>query len=683
MMGTGRPVSLVSDTYLALSHERGCLTFVHRMFSLKNKKQNRVVFITALLVFASGVFLLTPSVAHGAYIIDTAIKGLLLAIFTMMGWLTSIAITIFSWAVNPDYISGNDGLLNRSSVYAMWKFIRDFFNLFFILTLLYTAFTIVFQVAKDYKKTLLSLVLAALFINFSFPVTRVIIDMANVPMYYFANQIGSQTGGSGNNWLGPVLSASQLKDILIPRGENSGSVNLETTDMSRLIMAIVFLFLFSITLLVLALMFIVRLAALIILLIFSSVGFAAAAMPALSKYSNQWWEKLWQYVIFGPAAMLMLFVATRFFAEISKDNTSAQFLAAGINNATPETAGFISSMAMFSIPIIILWMAIGLASSFSIAGAGAVVGTGQKFAKWAGKKTYNNPIGRGLYGGIKKVGMEGKVFGGDYSKLKLGRFQVGKALTGNYWAKPSKLEATIRGGMTGRSGAVKEQNKLHQQEVNERVKKNKENQVGDSALTLQLDSSDRVEREAAALYMVETKGIDSALRLKKALVAVGDNRDYVASILKSAPDRATAGLSGADLKAITNNEAFAQRDAQNKPMKNGRGEYVVEDSANFQAIKEKLKDSGQLKTLLEYERDQNVLDGKSSGVALNDALLKVLGNLTAKDLAKQTSLHDNSNFNAHLKIELTYPENRQYYQDVFKNMTKESQQKWITAGNTP
>ena len=159
------------------------------MFSLKNKKQNRVVFALALFLLSSGVFFLSSSATYAFSPLDAvgntlyeAFLGLLYGVFVMVGWFASIAITIFGWAINPDYISGDSGLLNRSSIYEMWKFIRDFFNLFFILTLLYTAFTIVFQVAKDYKKTLLSLVMAALFVNFSFPITRVIIDVTNVPM---------------------------------------------------------------------------------------------------------------------------------------------------------------------------------------------------------------------------------------------------------------------------------------------------------------------------------------------------------------------------------------------------------------------------------------------------------------------------------------------------------------------
>lgn len=361
----------------------------------KNKRQNIVVSAFTLLAFASGIFFLTPSFAHAASFWDifttNPFKWLLYGLFWVCGLIASMAITLFEWAVNPDYTSGSGGLLNRASVYTMWQFVRDFFNLFFILTLLYTAFTIVFQVASNYKKTLLSIVLAALFVNFSFPITRVIIDVTNVPMYYFVNQIGST--GENKEILGTVLSASKIQGILIPGSESGiGDVNIKEMGVSQLLMAIIFLFIFSITLLVLAILFVIRLIALVVLLIFSSVGFAASVIPGLGKYGSMWWDKLWQYTFFGPAAMLMLFVATTFFAEIAQDNTKAQFVESAIANVASSEAGFVSSMAMFTVPIIMLWMAIGLATSMSIMGAGAVAGTGQKFAKWAGRKATVSPV---------------------------------------------------------------------------------------------------------------------------------------------------------------------------------------------------------------------------------------------------------------------------------------------------
>lgn len=375
---------------------------MHGMFSLKNKKQNRVVFALALFLFSSGIFFLLPGTVHadawgavkevvgGAIggVLDStvglALRGLLYAVFVLLGWFTSVAVTLFEWCINPDYISGNGGLLNKQSVYANWKFIRDFFNLFFILTLLYTAFTIVFQVAKNYKQTLLSIILAAMFVNFSFPITRVIIDVTNVPMYYFVNQMMAKE--EGKSAFGNFLGASKIQDALIPE-----SYSVATGSTTQLLMAIVMLFMFMIALLVFSVLMVVRLVAIVMLLIFSSVGFAASVIPGMQEYGDKWWKALWQYSLFGPTSMLMMLIATRFFEEIGKDGTRGQFMQVAISNATPAESGMIASVAMFSIPIIMMWFAIGIGMSSSIVGAGAVVGLGYAAIKGTGRFVTRTP----------------------------------------------------------------------------------------------------------------------------------------------------------------------------------------------------------------------------------------------------------------------------------------------------
>jgi len=412
-------------------------------FTEKNRKKNLIIFLLALPLFCGAVFLLQAhSVDAQGYVgmptataqkasadaanqaaggggnwisnaFDLVFKGILLGIFTMIGWMASVAITLFEWVIKPENVSGTQGLLNQSVVYEMWKFIRDFFNLFFILVLLYVAFKIVFQIEHDFKKTLLSIVLAALFINFSYPVTRVLIDVTNVPMYFFANQMASTNGG-GTSVFGQSLSASRIKGILIPGAENGGSVVLldPKNTYGRFLIAIVFMFLFAVTLLVLAVMFVVRLVALVILVIFSPVGFAASIVPGLSSYSKMWWDNFWKYAFFGPAAMLMLLVSVRFFSALGDEKTGIfKGVVAAANSNVSSDPTFFASMALFSVPIIMLWMAMGLAQEFSIKGAGSVVGMGQKFSTWAGKAPF-----RAGWAGAKWAGGKAE------SKLAKGKF---------------------------------------------------------------------------------------------------------------------------------------------------------------------------------------------------------------------------------------------------------------------
>ena len=106
--------------------------------------------------------------------IKSAISWILYKIFQVLVWVGAAAIGLFSFALNADLISGPKGLLNQPVIYELWKFIRDFCNIFFILMLLIGAFSMVFQLSSyNAKKTLLSIILMALFVNFSFPLSQI------------------------------------------------------------------------------------------------------------------------------------------------------------------------------------------------------------------------------------------------------------------------------------------------------------------------------------------------------------------------------------------------------------------------------------------------------------------------------------------------------------------------------
>lgn len=600
------------------------------MVLAQNKKKNYFFsYFFVILAVAGSLFFLSPSLAHAGAVGDVIsypFKMILYGIFLVMGFLVSVALTLFEWAIDPSYISGAKSFLNASSTYGMWKFVRDFFNLFFILSLLYLAFTTIFQVAKDYKKSLLSLVIMALLVNFSFPISRFLIDVTNVPMYFFASQIFSGTAKPGQDALSSVLSASKLENILIQK-EGSGAEatfnpNSPGNTFARLIMAIVFMFIFAITLLVLAVMFVIRLIALVLLVIFSAVGFVGPVIPGMADLSEKWWKQFWNYALYGPAAMLMLLIATRFFSQIGSDSTfdSMKAVSSGI---TPDSsmAGFVGSMAMFSIPIVMLWFAIGLAGSFSMIGAGAVVGWGQGFIKKSGKKFGN---------GAKWVGLHNPV-----TNTARGAGQgVKQRFNDNKWVKwaksPSWFEAGAKGAATGKgwkSGAKSAQTRYRDEQVREKVEEHKKNKTNASVLEADMKSQDEVKRRSAAFAIADSKNITTPERLHLALSAVADDMDQYAKILQSADGKAL------NMSVTQIEEATAERDSEGKIKKDAAGKIIVNSKA-LDAVSGKAKKEGQANTLVEYQVS-------TTGVARDVAIEDVLKGTSMKEKVKQESLFTN------------------------------------------
>jgi len=532
---------------------------------VRNKNTKKISYVASgffLLLVAVGISF--PGVASAGWwscVTDPlvcTVNGILYGIFVAIGAFVSIAVGIFEYAIDPS-VYGPDGLFNKLSVYNMWKFIRDFFNLFFILTLLYTAFTIVFQIAGNYKKTLLSIVLAALFVNFSFPLTRVMIDAANVPMYYFANLIMSSSGGTGtsaSSTLGPALSASGLKDILIPQ-----ETEITGMTMSQILMGIIFLFVFMVTLMVLSILFVVRMMALLVLVMFSSVGFAGSVIPGMKQYSDMWWDKLRQYALFGPAAMFMLYIATQLFNEISKDNTKQALNIATAANATTQSTSFLASAGMYSITIIMLWIAIGLANSMSIVGASAIAGRGQQFLKWVGKTTTVTPakfVGRkidskilaprglsptALLHAFKQRSEEQKHR--DEQPIKQAaakkQDQLNKIFSGatDNWYKPWKIPGAIKKG----TGSDRTEHNFAQTQA-QASEKEKE-------ITAVSDSGDHVIHESK--IALENKEIDKLNGALLSLAKTNDLNDWISAMGK---EKKADGTNKYDLKRDEKGEAY-------------------------------------------------------------------------------------------------------------------------------
>jgi len=295
------------------------------------------------------------------------------------------AVAILETMLNPDAMSGDSGLLNSTVVKDIWVMTRDTMNMFFILILLFSAFCTIFQVEKwNLKKVWLAILINALLVNFSFPIARFFIDVSNVAMYYFLNNMftgaTSGTTASGSSIAASFGTYSNLSGIFKPENFASEPIFFELA-------IIIFTFIFAITLLVLAILFVIRLIALGLIVMFSPIGFVGFIFPDTQKFASDWWSNLFKYAFFGPIMVFMMSVALQISSVMS---SKTAFTSAAVKNVGSVggavNSSYIVQIATFAIPIIILWMAMGISKKMGIAGADMVVGKAEGFAKWAGKK---------------------------------------------------------------------------------------------------------------------------------------------------------------------------------------------------------------------------------------------------------------------------------------------------------
>ena len=435
------------------------------------------------------------------------IKCLLLYVLKFIGALIVAASTLFVWVIDT---ANMKAVLDNSVIYELWGFVRDMLNVAFILVLLFSAFCTVFQISKySYKSLLVTLIIMALLVNFSFPIARVIIDFSNVIMYYLINGLGSNIK-DGKIFI-DFANNGGLADIVNPKVGGSVSVN---SDMSFLIAAIVFTFMFMVTLIIIAILLLIRIVVLAILIIFASIAFVGSIVPFLSKYASEWWDTLFKYAFFGPVMIFMMVVATKMMGEIAKKKGQMSIIATA--QTQPEIAKTIAAFAFFSIPIVILWVGIGSAQKMSIAGAGAIVGRGEKFMKWVGRGTYKAP-----WMGFKATGIPGGVqqrYGEIKNKFKSSRE-----------SREARM-ATALGSKSAEERDMKKQADEYKKEkslpeLQDLAKK------GDAAAAYALADLKEMDSDVYNEFLRNTKG---STRIKSALDAkVKQNRTDVVAISKA------------------------------------------------------------------------------------------------------------------------------------------------------
>ncbi len=366
---------------------------------LPKKTRNTVIASLFLSIFFVGFFVFSTQVANAQGTRSTeaapniplidigqqlryAFSALLYAALKIASLTVSLGAVLLEFVLNPVAFSS---LFNLSAVYTLWMMVRDFFNLFFILVILFIAFSTIFQIqAYNYKKLLFQLLLMALLVNFSFPVSRFIIDAANVPMYFFVNSIAPSAPSPGKAVSENLFTATKLETVLLPDVKDLGSAALhKDPDIHRkLIQATIFVFIFGVSLIVLGALLLIRALVLLVLVIFSPIGFIGGVIPGFGTYAKKWWDALLSNAFFGPTAALMLLVAIKVMGafNLSTAQTELNTIAQNVGDLN------LASLAQFFIPLILIWMSITVGKSFGIAGSAQIVGSAQKFAKGIGRK---------------------------------------------------------------------------------------------------------------------------------------------------------------------------------------------------------------------------------------------------------------------------------------------------------
>lgn len=214
----------------------------------------------------------------------------------------------------------------------------------------------------------------ALLANFSFPITRFVIDFSNSAMYFLSENLQGSAAIARFTNFGGLLEAA---------ASNEGSI-------SSLLLTCIFLFILICTIFAIAINLLIRILIFALLIVVSPAGFVLAFFPGTKNVADDWWSYLFKYAFMGPVMMFFLYLAVLMFDLNSGVNYSE------LNKSLP------GNFAAFIVPTVFLWIGLGAAQKFGGSGSAMAM----NFAKKTGSniKSYGQ---KAAWGGFAATGIPG------------------------------------------------------------------------------------------------------------------------------------------------------------------------------------------------------------------------------------------------------------------------------------
>ena len=322
---------------------------------------------------------------------DNALGWEMDALGEVLGFFTSIIFYFASWAVEIsgwllteaiEHSIGNDGqnYYRLAGVLNGWEILRDLANMVFIFILLYIAFATILQISNfNTKRILITLIIIALLVNFSFFLTGIVIDVSNILALFLYNII-TENGAD----IGEIFTALTQISESVEENSFSGLNSIERAI--AWLMASLFFFVVAFVFLSGAITFSMRIVVLMLLLVVAPIAFVAAILPQTRKHWNQWLGMLINHAFIAPVYLLLISVILVMMGTTAQNNTNELLVATGAQDQT--LAGALSARGASleaNIGIVLYFvLLLGLMLAVQIISGRMAGGISKLSVKWAG-----------------------------------------------------------------------------------------------------------------------------------------------------------------------------------------------------------------------------------------------------------------------------------------------------------
>jgi hypothetical protein len=337
-------------------------------------------------------------------------------LFAFAGALMSFGINEFMLGFGDKYLNWNIGV----AVEETWRIVRDLFNLTFIFGLVYIGFKMILDSSDSRARSMLvSLIGAALLVNFSLFITKFIIDLSHVAAQVVADGFGSAKDNIANAFIN-ILDLETT--LLVTQGQiNAFS---DGGALAYIFGLMIFLAVATFVFAAGGILLIIRFIALNVYMVFSPVMFLGWVFPAFSGTSSKYWKGFLRQAFFAPAYLLMLYLSFKvlyaYRLRPGENSYSAMF---SEDAAARQSA--LEILPFFIMAMVFLVMSLVVARNMGSVGASTAISIGNNLQRnvrgnmtsFAGR----NSVGRvSSYMAKNQDTKGGRVFGGIVTAASLG-----------------------------------------------------------------------------------------------------------------------------------------------------------------------------------------------------------------------------------------------------------------------
>lgn len=418
--------------------------------------------IHTLIILAALLVLAFPIFSFAAGLIESTIWGIVIGFF---GWLVGIAGAILDFAIR-EYVIGFGASFKTGgvgvAVDTLWVTVRDIFNLTFIFGLVYIGFKMILgSDDTGTRRWLVSLIIAALLVNFSLFITKFIVDFSNILATEIAQgfptvggKVAVSTGYMDSLGINKIL---EVKDLPTDAG---WSLMFGAT-----ILFLVMTFTFAAG----GIMLIIRYAALCLFMVMSPLMFLGSVFPQLQSVTSKYWSGFIGRAFFAPLYLLFVyfsyFIITTIYGTKGASGEVPDFInILQVQSGATVMNKFGATIMPFILSCIFLIASIVIASKLGADGGNASVGMMKSAGNWTQKKAKQYAWGTAKFATTQTAGRaarRGSEFVGSRLERQISNMQT-KGGIGGYLARTQLGEAArqksagVRDAKFGLGASLKE-----------------------------------------------------------------------------------------------------------------------------------------------------------------------------------------------------------------------------------